>query len=101
MHLNQQNQGLLFTKISLFFFFFSILHLFSFFSHCDSEEQEQICRDLIQALSTPRPVSRGNPSGVFSPEASLTGNGDVDSSKEEIFQSVLSRLRNMLTTTEE
>eukprot|EP00604_Paraphysomonas_vestita_P001268 CAMPEP_0174824294 /NCGR_PEP_ID=MMETSP1107-20130205/32751_1 /TAXON_ID=36770 /ORGANISM="Paraphysomonas vestita, Strain GFlagA" /LENGTH=705 /DNA_ID=CAMNT_0016050873 /DNA_START=746 /DNA_END=2863 /DNA_ORIENTATION=- len=66
-----------------------------------SEEQEQICRDLIQALSTPRPASRGHLGGVFSPEASVANSNDIDASKEEVFQSVLSRLRSMLTTTEE
>lgn len=65
-----------------------------------SEEQEQICRDLIQALSTPRPASRGQLGGLFSPEASIATNNDLDSNKEEVFQSVLSRLRSMLTTQE-
>jgi hypothetical protein len=56
------------------------------------EEQEQICRDLVQALSTPRPVSRSQ--GLFSPESSVNNN-EADTIKDELFQSVLSRLRGM------
>lgn len=57
-----------------------------------SDEQEQICRDLVQALSTPRPVSRSHE--LLSPETSLNSNDAL--AKEGLFQSLLTRLRALL-----
>lgn len=87
----------------------------SFKNAKSSEEQEEICRDLIQALSTPRPDGRG----IFSPEDTAVraqhGSGDLPdastwsndtpgtagfeesrAAKEDLFTSVLARLRGIL-----
>lgn len=95
---SQQRQG---NSSYYYYYWWNYYFNFEIWNNFYSEEQEQICRDLIQALSTPRPASRGHLGGVFSPEASVANSNDIDASKEEVFQSVLSRLRSMLTTTEE
>ena len=61
------------------------------------EEQEQVCRDLIQALSTPVRPDTGH--GLFSPESSLhqDGSGECTSAKEGLFHAVLERLTQYLS----